>query len=58
MSRGAGSRLESSEGSVLRTLFAYEMRMLLRDRRTLMIAVVAPVILFPVMIFVMLAIER
>jgi sodium transport system permease protein len=34
------------------------MRMVLRDRRTLMIAVVAPVILFPVMILVMRAAER
>jgi len=45
-------------GSVLWTLFAYEMRMLLRDRRTLLIAVVAPLILFPVMIFSMRSVER
>jgi len=45
-------------GSVLWTLFAYEMRMLLRDRRTLLIAVVAPLILFPVMIFSMRSMER
>jgi hypothetical protein len=32
----------SGEAGVLRTLFEYEMRMLLRDRRTLAIAVVAP----------------
>jgi sodium transport system permease protein len=48
----------SGEAGVLRTLFEYEIRMLLRDRRTLGIAVVAPLLLFPIMILVMRAVER
>ena len=53
--RGAGG----GEGNgVLWTLFVYEIRMLLRDRRTLMIAVGGPLLLFPVLIFAMRAVER
>ena len=37
---------------VLGTLFAYEIRMLLRDTRTILIAVVAPLIIFPTYILV------
>jgi sodium transport system permease protein len=58
VSREVAPRAERGDGSVLKTLFAYEMRMVLRDRRTLMIAVVAPVILFPLMILVMRAVDR
>ncbi|HUH12513.1 MAG TPA: hypothetical protein VMK65_05365, partial [Longimicrobiales bacterium] len=39
--------------SVLKTLYRYELKMLVRDKRTLMIAVVAPLLIFPVLIFVM-----
>jgi sodium transport system permease protein len=45
-------------GSVLATLFACEIRMLLRDRRTIMIVVVAPFLLFPLMMFTARAAER
>ncbi len=38
---------------VLGTLFAYEIRMLLRDTRTILIAVVAPLIIFPTYILVL-----
>ncbi|MGD8361529.1 MAG: ABC transporter permease subunit [Gemmatimonadota bacterium] len=38
--------------SVLGTLFRYEMRMLLRDTRTILIAIVAPLIMFPAYILV------
>ncbi|MGH7475278.1 MAG: ABC transporter permease subunit [Longimicrobiales bacterium] len=38
---------------VLRTLLAYELRMLVRDRRTILIAVVAPLLLFPAIILLM-----
>jgi sodium transport system permease protein len=48
----------SGEAGVLRTLFEYEIRMLLRDRRTIGIAVVAPLLLFPAMIFIMRWVER
>jgi sodium transport system permease protein len=40
------------------TLLACELRMLLRDRRTLVIAVVAPLVLFPLLILAMRAAER
>jgi sodium transport system permease protein len=43
---------------VLRTLFAYEMRLILRDRRTLAIAGLAPLVLMPAMILIMRAVER
>jgi sodium transport system permease protein len=38
--------------SVLGTLFRYEMRMLLRDTRTILIAIVAPLVMFPAYILV------
>jgi len=43
---------------VLLTLFKYEIKRLLRDTRMILIAVVAPLVLFPVMIFVMRAVEQ
>jgi sodium transport system permease protein len=43
--------------SVLGTLFRYEMRMLLRDTRTILIAIVAPLIMFPAYILVMNYVE-
>lgn len=45
-------------GGVLGTLFRYELRMLLRDRRTLLIAVAAPLVLFPAMVLLSRAVER
>ena len=42
---------------VLGTLFRYEIRMLLRDTRTILIAVVAPLIMFPAYILVMNFVE-
>jgi len=42
---------------VLGTLFKYEIRMLLRDTRTILIAVVAPLIMFPAYILVMNHVE-
>lgn len=44
--------------SVLRTLYRYELKMLLRDRRTLLIAVIAPLILFPAIILLMRWVEQ
>ncbi len=38
--------------SVLGTLFRYELKMLLRDRRTIIVSIVLPVILFPLIILV------
>jgi hypothetical protein len=43
---------------VLATLYQYELRMLLRDTRTILLAVVAPILLFPVMIAISRAVER
>jgi sodium transport system permease protein len=43
---------------VLGTLYRYELRMLLRDTRTILIAVVAPLVLFPLMILISRAVER
>ena len=40
------------------TIFRYELAMLLRDTRTLMIAVVAPLVLFPLFIFVTNRVEQ
>lgn len=40
------------------TMFRYELRMLLRDTRTILITVVAPLVLFPVVIVAMRAVER
>ena len=42
----------------MKTLFANELRMLLRDTRTLLITVVAPIVIFPVLIFVLNAVEN
>ncbi|HEX7049550.1 MAG TPA: CPBP family glutamic-type intramembrane protease [Longimicrobiales bacterium] len=49
MTHGSG-RLDLS---ILGTLYRYELKMLLRDRRTILIAVVAPLLLFPAIILVM-----
>lgn len=38
--------------SVLRTLYRYELKMLARDKRALMIAVVAPLVIFPAAIWI------
>lgn len=43
---------------VLGTLYRYELRMLLRDVRTILIAVAAPLVLFPFMLMVSRAVER
>jgi len=43
--------------SVLGTLFRYEMRMLLRDTRTVLIAIVAPLVMFPAYILVINYVE-
>jgi len=43
---------------VLATLFQYEIKRLLRDTRMILIAVVAPLVLFPFIIFVMRSVER
>lgn len=43
---------------VLKTLYRHELTMLVRDRRTILIAVLAPLILFPIMIFGMRAVEE
>ncbi len=40
------------------TLLRFELKMLLRDRRTILIAVVAPLFLFPALIFVMRSVEQ
>lgn len=45
-------------GGVLATLYGYELRMLMRDTRTILIAVVAPLALFPVLIFVSRTVEE
>ncbi len=45
-------------GGVLGTLYRYELRMLLRDTRTIAIAVVAPLLLFPVLILLAREAER
>ena len=52
------SRKRSGDRGVLATLFVYEIKRLLRDTRTILIAVVAPLVLFPVIIFVMRTVER
>jgi len=48
----------SSDRGVLATLFKYEIKRLLRDTRMILIAVVAPLVLFPLLIFVMRAVEK
>ena len=54
MSRPAGAPARSAT----LTLLACELRMLLRDRRTVLISVVAPLLLFPLLILGMRAAER
>lgn len=44
--------------SVLGTLFRYEIRMLLRDTRTVLIAVVAPLVMFPLIVVVGNVVEK
>lgn len=48
----------SRDISVLATIFRYELRMLLRDTRTILIAVVAPLVIFPAWIFISNMVER
>ena len=43
---------------VLATLFRYEMKMLLRDRRTVMFAVVGPLVLFPMLMLAVRSVDR
>ena len=43
--------------STLGTLFRNEIRMLVRDTRTILIAVIAPIVIFPVLAFVMTTVE-
>jgi hypothetical protein len=45
-------------GGVLGTLYRYEIKLLLRDTRTILIAVVAPLVLFPLLVFVMRSVEQ
>ncbi len=52
------SRKLSGDRGVLATLFLYEIKRLLRDTRMILIAVVAPLVLFPFIIFVLRSVER
>ena len=52
------SRKRSGDRGVLATLFLCEIKRLLRDTRMILIAVVAPLVLFPFIIFVMRSVER
>ena len=52
------SRKRYGDRGVLTTLFVYEIKRLLRDTRMILIAVVAPPVLFPFIIFVMRWVER
>ena len=52
------SRKRSGDRGVLATLFLYEIKRLGRDTRMILIAVVAPLVLFPFIIFVMRSVER
>jgi len=45
-------------GGVLSTLFLYEIKMLLRDTRTILITVVAPLVVFPIYILVLNLVEE
>lgn len=51
--RGRDPGRDPGGGGVLRTLFRYEMKMLLRDRRMIFFSVVLPLILLPGFIFIM-----
>ena len=48
----------SRDLSVLATIFRYELRMLLRDTRTILIAVVAPLVILPAWILISNRVER
>ena len=48
----------SRDRQVLATLFRYEIKRLLRDTRMIIIAVWAPLVLYPLLIFVMRAVEK
>ncbi len=52
------NRERPNDRGVLATLFRYEIKRLLRDTRMILIAVVAPLVLFPFIIFVMRMVER
>ena len=58
MGRGDNEARTRVGGGVLATLYRYELTMLLRDARTILIAVVAPLVLFPVLILMSRAVER
>ena len=49
--------MKRSRGA-LRTLFIFEMKMLLRDRRTVLFSVLLPILIFPAMILIMNVVER
>ena len=44
---------KTNGGGVLGTLFRYEIKMLLRDTRTILIAIVAPLVLLPAYILIL-----
>ena len=52
------SRDRRGDRGVLATLFLFEIKRLLRDTRMILIAVVAPLVLFPLLIFVMRTVEK
>jgi sodium transport system permease protein len=54
----AADRSETQRSGILRTLYRYEMKMLLRDRRTIFFSVILPLILIPGMIFIIRYSER
>ena len=58
MGRGGNGARTSVGGGVLATLYRYELTMLLRDARTILIAIVAPLVLLPGLILVSRAVER
>ena len=49
---------DARERGTTATLLACELRMLLRDRRTLLIAVIAPLVVFPAVLLIVRATER
>ena len=56
--RGDNRKRTRVGGGVLATLYRYELTMLLRDSRTILIAIVAPLVLFPALILMSRAVER
>ena len=56
--RGDNGKRTRVGGGVLATLYRYELTMLLRDSRTILIAIVAPLVLFPALILMSRAVER